>query len=343
MIARSQTRPVISNMAVYEKQDDADQVFAIETWRYLRVSMIVFVVGIFAAVGFEMSKTHPHCFATSISAYYYTPVHGFFIGALIAVGTCLICLKGNTPGEDILLNLAGMFAPVVALVPTPNPGSCGSVLTTTENRDTNISNNMFVLLFLGAIALIFLAAFILVLRRRSGGPLSRGAVIGYGVTVVVWGYAFVTFGWWRSFFTHTAHYTAAILMFFCFLLVVIADAISFRKHTEHGSPPKTPARQRVESAVARTKLPPNRYGYIAALMIIDIIVFVILWIASWKYWVIGIEASLITLFAVFWGLQTAELWGKGLRGAGESNRGMPPGANMVEPAGVGTDSDADAA
>ena len=75
------------------------------------------------------------CFQTSISAYYYTPVHGVFIGALVAVGTCLICLRGNTDAEDILLNLAGMFAPVVALVPTPGTGSCGSVLTTADNRD----------------------------------------------------------------------------------------------------------------------------------------------------------------------------------------------------------------
>jgi len=151
----------------FEQQDATDQIFAIKTWRYLRASMIGFVLAIFIGVGFERSKA-PGCFQTSISAYYYTPVHGVFIGALVAVGTCLICLRGNTDAEDILLNLAGMFAPVVALVPTPGTGSCGSVLTTADNRDVNIGNNMFVLLAVGAAGFVFLAVIAIVGRVRHG-------------------------------------------------------------------------------------------------------------------------------------------------------------------------------
>ena len=151
----------------FERQDGTDQIFAIKTWRYLRASMIGFVLAIFIGVGFERSKA-PGCFQTSISAYYYTPVHGIFIGALIAVGTCLICLRGNTDPEDILLNLAGMFAPVVALVPTPGTGSCGSVLTTADHRDVNISNNMFVLLAVGAAGFVVLAVISIVGWARHG-------------------------------------------------------------------------------------------------------------------------------------------------------------------------------
>src|SRR5205085_6408417 len=55
----------------------------------------------------------------SISAYYYTPVRGMFAGALLAIGACLVCIRGSTTVEDILLNVAGMLAPVVALIPTP--------------------------------------------------------------------------------------------------------------------------------------------------------------------------------------------------------------------------------
>src|SRR5262249_44798629 len=154
-------------------------------------SMIGFVLVIFIGVGFERSKA-PGCFQTSISAYYYTPVHGIFIGALVAVGTCLICLRGNTDAEDILLNLAGMFAPVVALVPTPGTGSCGSLLTTADNRDVNISNNMLVLLAVGAAGFIFLAVISIVgFVRHSNWP-PQPSLIGYARTLVVWGYAVVT-------------------------------------------------------------------------------------------------------------------------------------------------------
>src|SRR5215831_9973698 len=118
----------------FKQQDGTDQIFAIKTWRYLRASMIGFVLAIFIGVGFERSKA-PGCFQTSVSAYYYTPVQSILVGAFVAVGTCLICLRGNTDAEDILMKLAGVFAPVVALVPTPVGSSCGSVLATAENRD----------------------------------------------------------------------------------------------------------------------------------------------------------------------------------------------------------------
>ena len=74
------------------------------------------------------------CWQHSISAYYYTPVQLFLVGALVAIGISLIALKGSIELEDAVLNFAGILAPVVALVPTPNVGRCGSVLTDTTNR-----------------------------------------------------------------------------------------------------------------------------------------------------------------------------------------------------------------
>ena len=40
---------------------------------------------------------------------------------------------------------------------------------------------------------------------------------------------------------------------------------------------------------------------------------------DWPYWVIVLEGLLITLFAIFWALQTDDLWVKGLR-SGSSER-----------------------
>ena len=66
------------------------------------------------------------CLQPSISAYYYTPVGAVFIGVLVTMGVCLVALKGNTDGEDVLMNLAGMLAPGVAFIPTPDAGTCRS-------------------------------------------------------------------------------------------------------------------------------------------------------------------------------------------------------------------------
>lgn len=73
------------------------------------------------------SPSLPRCFEErrdggslgSINAYYYTPVRGMFAGALLGIGVCLVCIRGSTTVEDVLLNAAGMLAPVVALIPTP--------------------------------------------------------------------------------------------------------------------------------------------------------------------------------------------------------------------------------
>jgi hypothetical protein len=317
----------------FKQQDGTDQIFAIKTWRYLRASMIGFVLAIFIGVGFERSKA-PGCFQTSISAYYYTPVHGIFIGALVAVGTCLICLRGNTDAEDILLNLAGMFAPVVALVPTPGTGTCGSVLTTTENRDVNISNNIFVLLTVGAAGFLVLAVISIVGHARRGSWPPPLCLIGYGLALVVWGYAVVTFAWFRTFFRDTAHYSAAIALFVCFLAVVVLDAINFKVHKE----PDTAA-QRVPDKVKATFLSwRNPYAVIALVMIADAIGWGIVGLVfNWSHWIIWIEATLIALFAVFWGWQTSELWSEGLRGqavpSGRSDPGVvvPPTTPRAAP------------
>jgi hypothetical protein len=318
---------------LFKQQDDADQIFAIKTWRYLRVCMIGLVLGIFIAVGFEIAKTHPSCYQTSISAYYYTPVHGFFIGALVAIGACLICLRGNTDGEDILLNLAGMFAPVVALVPTPGTGTCGSVLTTTENRDVNIGNNMFALLIVGLVGFLFLATFTLIEHRKNGRTWPPPqSTIGYAVTLAVWAYAAVTFWGFRSFFTHTAHYSAAITMFVCFLLVVILDAISYKIHKDPYLDATASLSVQAKATVKDALKARNPYLWIAIAMILDAIAWGIVGLGfNWPHWIFWVEATIILLFALFWGWQTVELWNNGLRGQSATSGRSDPGTVNVPP------------
>ena len=97
---------------------------SIATYRYLRISMVGAVVLLAASVAFE--RWQVDCWQTSVSAYYYTPVRAIFVGMLMAIGMCLIVIKGSTQWEDAALNAAGMLAPIVAVVPTSDVGTCWS-------------------------------------------------------------------------------------------------------------------------------------------------------------------------------------------------------------------------
>lgn len=57
----------------------------------------------------------------SISDYYHTPMRNVFVGSLFAVGMLLYFYKGVTNEENIALNFAGVFAVLVALLPTAAP------------------------------------------------------------------------------------------------------------------------------------------------------------------------------------------------------------------------------
>lgn len=63
--------------------------------------------------------------ADSLSAFYYTPARGLFVGTLVAIGVALVAYRGYTRGENRLLNAAGALAVVVALAPTRDPAAAG--------------------------------------------------------------------------------------------------------------------------------------------------------------------------------------------------------------------------
>jgi len=277
-----------------------EQGFAIVTWRYLRVAMVVLVAGLAVSLAYERSQVD--CFQTSISSYYYTPAHAYFVAALVAVGVCLFCLKGSTQAEDVLLNVAGMFAPVVAFVPTTAIGACGVLPGTIEHLDAIAANSMRALLAVELIALVLIA----VLTRRKGPP--RPPPIGFIVTGAVWLVTALLFFLAHDFFMSKAHFGAAGLMFACIVAVVWINAIGYRDENESGS--------------LR-----NRYAAIAVAMGASLVVIPIGLLRDWPYWVIVLEGLLITLFAIFWALQTDDLWVKGLRSGSRAepdHRGRSP-------------------
>jgi hypothetical protein len=262
---------------------------AVKTWRYLRVAMVALVVGLYVSIFFEWLEVGGDCLQPSISAYYYTPVHGIFVGVLVSVGVCLFCLKGSTDAEDILLNLAGMFAPVVALVPTPDVDRCASVLGNAQDPDANVLNNLTALLAVGLLGLLVLAY--LATKNRPTPP----ERVGYAVAALVWIATTAIFVADRGLVVDGGHFTAAILMFLCIVAVVCINAREYKDE----KPDERSLR--------------NRYAAIAGAMVGSSLAIGFAGWLGWSHWLIAIETVLIVLFAVFWLIQTIDLWQRGLR------------------------------
>jgi hypothetical protein len=276
--------------------------YSVKTYRYLRMAMVAMVVLLGAALVIEWSKTNPRCLQTSISAYYYTPVQAIFVGALITIGVCMVVLKGNTEREDILLNVAGILAPAVALVPTPGQGSCRSVPVVLGDTAANVDNNMLALFVVGVPCLVVTAVFVLRARlaRADWNPMY---LLGFVVALAIFGGGLAWFFLDRDGFIGNAHYAAAVVMFVCIIAVVLVNAEQFR---------------RKERPADTRSAPANRYSALAVAMVV-VPLALLAWKAlfGWDHAVLWIEGALITLFAIFWIVQTQELWNEGLRSGGQ--------------------------
>lgn len=278
-------------------QNDVDSRYATNTWRYLRLAMVAVVLGLGASVVIERIKVNPGCFQTSISAYYYTPVRAVFVGALVVLGVCLICLRGSTDIEDLLLNVAGMLTPLVAFVPTPGYSpSCTSVSAPIEHVSANVANNVVALLIVSGIALLITGG-VLVFTATT-----LPARIGGGVGAVLWAATLIVFLSARDAFLDNAHDIAAVLMFLCIVAAAVDNAVDTKRRSLRA----------LYIALAAAML--------AALAIIWIVGLV----TGWQYWTILLEVVVLALFVVFWLVQTGDLWDHGIRRRSEGRRRPSP-------------------
>ena len=270
---------------------------AVKTYRYLRISMVGAVGLLAASIAIERSEVD--CWQTSVSAYYYTPVRAIFVGVLLAIGLCLIVIKGSTTWEDATLNAAGMFAPVVAVVPTTDVGTCWSQepgrfpVTDDGVADwviANIDNNIGALLVTGIAGLI-VAAVIASIATRSVGAVAEvgdvGMRLGLLAAMVFLLVGAAAFVWWDDFATR-AHGLAAVLMFLFLALAVGGNAW-----------------ERRNDPTARTYFLLHA-GIAVAMIAVPVALFP--FGSSWAHMVLVLEAVEITLFAVFWLAQTREYW-----------------------------------
>jgi hypothetical protein len=271
---------------------------AITTYRYLRISMVVAVL--LLAVSVAIERLQVDCWQTSVSAYHYTPAKAIFVGVLMAVGLCLIVIKGSTSWEDAALNAAGMLAPIVAVVPTSDVGTCWSQtpnpLPVNDEGDladwvvANIDNNITALIVTGIVGLIVAAVIATVATRNVKAITEVGPVrmrLGLlGAMAFLIGGA-VMFAFWDG-FDMRAHGLAAVAMF---LFLAIAVGLN--------------ARQQRNDPTSRAYF--WLYASIAFSMVAAAVVMFPMG-SGWNHMVLVLEATEITLFAVFWLVQTKEHW-----------------------------------
>lgn len=271
-----------------------------KTYLYLRVGLVALAVFLAASLVIELTIGDGPWLG-SISAYYYTPVRGAFVGTLVAMGVCLIAIKGrDRPREDLMLNLAGMCAPVVALVPTPLEDSeaCGDATRCVPPSFVpGVENNVGALLVVGAIGLLFAA------RTVRRGSNERGDLVALGLAAA----GLVGFALWflvaRDSFLNFAHYGTAVPMFGLIVAVALVNAARVDEFVAAGG----------TLTVGRATTYKQAYKLIAYSMGVVIGAALALFVfrattgaEPFEHWVFVVEALLLVAFTAFWVLQTVQ-------------------------------------
>jgi hypothetical protein len=287
------------------------------TFRVLRLAIVAAALVLAVSLIFDAGRTG--MIRGSISAYFYSPVRSIFVGCLMAIGVCLIVIQARTVWEETLLNLAGLFSFVVALVPIrpevcelslpkgpqtfdpsePLPAWLGSAFDRVASGTcrlgksaggpsndslpawvvAGIRNNVFSVMVVGAMALVAMA----VLWKASPAErLSQAVRAGWWAAAVYLVLLLVGSVLYATFdgIRSTSHYLAAGTMFGVFGIVVFING--WRRTG-------VPIRYR------------NQYRAIAPMMLLALPLGVI----TTVYW---LEAAEIILFAWFWTTQTVQIW-----------------------------------
>jgi hypothetical protein len=198
------------------------------SYRYMRLALAMMALAVLVAMMIE--KLRSPGWETAISSYYYTAARPIFTGALIGIGGLLIAIKGRTRIEDVALNLAGMMAPLVPLIPPGQSSSTdGSSISTVGFGITDRQHHELLVNGLTTVLIIAIASFLLVyvvgkVKKRAVKLETHdwvGLVIAGGVAVV----GVVLYLNVDLVHDH-AHPSAASLMFVFLWPAIVANAYS---------------------------------------------------------------------------------------------------------------------
>jgi hypothetical protein len=292
-----------------------DRDVALDTYRYLRGGIPVMLVMLGAALNFE--RSHATCWQTSISAYYFTSAHAVFIAALCAIGTLLIVYKGSNDTEDVLLNLAGVLAFVVAFVPTSRPvllcgDSAGAIGTVTDDVPTR---NVWALVI--ALVAARMASWWMYRRTGTGRSRSPLGAVALWVQRGVLAIGLITLILIPAWFVANAHGVAAVTMFVAFIVTVLINAFLAGRQDADKCP--------------HLQLYQRVYQVISILMALTLItaVTVHLVLDGFNHTVLVVEVALILEFGAYWVIQTVELWSTSTRDELVDRECQPTGKRLL--------------
>lgn len=265
------------------------------TYRYVRVSLVAAVLMLGVGVVWSLSVVGT---LRSISAAYYTPARTVFVGALFAVGVALVVLAGRSVRRFLLL-LAGMTAPVIALVPTPLPSEelenlvgigcpVGLSRCLPTEATEGVAVGMLAYLMVATAVLLASIVFLALDRALDGWAIVRvGIAAALLLALTVWSML--------PSFVQLAHYGAAALFFL--LIAMTAGLHAFSVQEEGASGPGS------------ARFYSRCYAVLAILIaVVDLAVAALLVTGRGEHWLLLGETVALALFGVFWVLQTVENW-----------------------------------
>lgn len=258
------------------------------TYRYVRLTILAATLLLAVAVAVEQITGGP---LPSLSAAYYTPAGPMFVAGLFVVAAAFAALSGRSV-EQGLLDVAAVLALVIAVAPTTVEAEvCGeavrcvppAALPTVINNGVSVASVVLV----GVVAGVVLSI--------VQGTMSRGVAL----TAAAVGVVVVGLGTWAlvapAAFLLFAHNAAAAGFFL--LIGAVAAIAAWR-------PQRAPRRFRPAYAAVAIGILIALAGLAAALVLaiagVDV--------TRPVPWVFLGESLALVLFAVFWLLQTAELW-----------------------------------
>lgn len=278
----------------YQNKDSIDR-----TYYTLRAALAALVILLLGAL---LVRTISLCWCIrgSISAYYYTALQPMFVGTLIAVGICLIVYQGTTYIENILLDIAGFLAFIVAFVPTaPGDPRCpeslieSGISKSAEIRLEVVQYNVFPLLVVALAATFWALVARYGAKPPDGDDKARTAwrheLIRLRTGLCAEVVAIIWFACFHENSRDMAHGIAAFGLFACIIGVVWSNHLSRRGNPGYN----------------------QKYLVVAVLMASTLLSTAVLhFIYKWPVAIFYVEVGLIVEFALFWILQTKDLKGE---------------------------------
>jgi len=197
------------------------------TYRYVRLAILGAVLSIAVALVVVWVTEGP---VMSLSGLFYTSGRTAFTGALVAVALALVALSGHSV-EQILLDVAALFAPLIAVIPTPiaagdvpGEGCRGAVPCVPEEYLPDVTTGIItfaVIAIVGAVCALILA--------RVQQTLSPGVIIGVVAALVVSVAMLVWLLVWPDSLLHLGHLVATGAFFGIMAAIAVVSAVASRR------------------------------------------------------------------------------------------------------------------